>query len=89
MTRDAQPDSMEEAFGFRVGDRVRHTSSTGNMGLGTVTSIADGDVVVQFDQRPGQLHAATGIYGEHWFRTANAKLTLQPRATPSKGTTND
>lgn len=71
-------DLTSSAHGFRVGDRVFHTSSTGDMGAGTVTSIADGDVRVRYD-KVGQFgRISSGVYGDHWFRTANAKLLRVP-----------
>jgi hypothetical protein len=63
---------------FRVGDRVEHTHSQGGMGFGTVTSIDDGYVTVTYDRQNQFRRPRTGVYGEHWFSTARAKLIRHP-----------
>lgn len=63
-------------MGFRVGDRVHHIGRAEN---GTVVSLANDTVHVEFDQPTPRGNKSIGEFDEVWFNTH--KGWLRPAAT--------
>lgn len=60
---------------FREGDRVHHGGRTED---GTVTSVANGVVTVEFDIRTSRGNISVGAYDELWFQLNQNLLIRLP-----------
>ncbi len=65
---------------FKTGDRVRHAS---RREVGTVTSLPNGDVQVDFDNPTPKGRKSVGIYDANWFRIyPNGLVALDAEERP-------